>query len=185
VDGQLYTEYPINAYLVYRFLKDNVTQLVSQEENQMTERFYLKHVDDKGDHILVDEQLNITGIIDWQMARIVPRHEAFGPSLVTADMNALCNGKFSLSPNDLVLADMLRRRGLSDLASNMIDEKVRRFFWGLALEPEWTYALPLANAILKAFGVVEGWSQWKESALKEYETDERLKGLISCSSQMG
>jgi hypothetical protein len=43
-------------------------------------------------------------------------------------------------------------------------------FGGLALEPEWTYALPLANAILKAFGVVEGWSQWKESALKEYET---------------
>ncbi|KAI1501355.1 hypothetical protein F5X99DRAFT_428477 [Biscogniauxia marginata] len=184
VDGQLYTGYPINAYLVYRFLKDNATQLVSQEENQMTERFYLKHVDDKGDHILVDEQLNITGIIDWQMARIVPRHEAFGPSLVTADMNALCNGKFSLSPNDLVLADMLRRRGLSDLASNVTDEKVR-YFWGLALEPEWTYALPLANAILKAFGVVEGWSQWKESALKEYETDERLKGLIGCSSQMG
>jgi hypothetical protein len=134
MDGQLYTEYPIDTYLVYRFLKDNANQLASQEENQMTERFCLKHVDDKGDHILVDEQLNITGIIDWQMARIVPRHEAFGPSLVTADMNALCNGKFSLSPNDLVLADMLRRRGLSDLASNMTGEKVRRYFWGLALE---------------------------------------------------
>jgi hypothetical protein len=50
-DGQLYTKYPVNAYLVCRFLRDNATQLVSQEENQMTERFYLKHVDDKGDHI--------------------------------------------------------------------------------------------------------------------------------------
>jgi hypothetical protein len=157
-DGQLYTEYPVNAYLVYRFLKDNATQLVSQEENQMTERFYLKHV---------DEQLKITGIIDWQMARIVPLHEAFGPSLVTADMNALCNGEFSLSPDDLILADMLRIRGLSDVASNVTDEKVRRHFWGLALEPTWTYAQPLSDAILKVFGVVEDWSQWKESALKE------------------
>jgi hypothetical protein len=52
----------------------------------------LKHVDDYGDHILVDEQLNITGIIEWQMARVVPRQETFGPSLVTADMNALYNG---------------------------------------------------------------------------------------------
>ncbi len=26
--------------------------------------FYLKHFDDKGDHILIDEQYNITGIID-------------------------------------------------------------------------------------------------------------------------
>jgi hypothetical protein len=68
----------------------------------MTERFYLKHVDDKGDHILVDEQLNITGVIDWQMARIVPRHEALEPSLVTVDMNALCKGRVSLSPDDLV-----------------------------------------------------------------------------------
>ena len=24
-DGQLYTEFPVNAYLLYRFLKDNVT----------------------------------------------------------------------------------------------------------------------------------------------------------------
>ncbi|PQE03861.1 aminoglycoside phosphotransferase protein [Rutstroemia sp. NJR-2017a BBW] len=57
------------------------------------------------------------------MACIVPRYEAFGPSLVTADMNALCDGKLSLSPNDLALADMLRRRASSDLASNMTDEK--------------------------------------------------------------
>ncbi|KAK0106094.1 hypothetical protein ONS95_004598 [Cadophora gregata] len=184
VDGQLYTEYPIDAYLVYRFLKDSATQLTSQEETQMPERFYLKHVDDKGDHILVDEQLNITGIIDWQMARVVPRKEAFGPSLVTADMNSLCNGTVSLSPNDLVLAEILQGRGSSDLASNMTDEKVRRYFWGLAFEPEWKYALPSANAILQAFGVVEGWSEWKESALKEYETDERLKGLLVLS-QMG
>lgn len=108
---------------MYHLLKDNATQLVSPDKNQLTERFYLKHVDDKGDHILVGEELNITGIIDWQMARVVPRPEAFGPSLVTADMNALCNGEFSLSPDDLVLADMLRRGGLYYLASNVTDEK--------------------------------------------------------------
>ncbi|KAI9835894.1 MAG: hypothetical protein M1819_001792 [Sarea resinae] len=119
-DGQLYTEYPVNAYLVYRFLKDNVAQLVSQDESQIPQKFYLKHVDDKGDHLLVDEQLNITGVIDWQMARIVPPREAFGPSLVTADMNALCDGKLSLSPNDIVLADMLRRRGPSNLANTWL-----------------------------------------------------------------
>jgi hypothetical protein len=183
-DGQLYTEYPVDAYLAYRFLKDNAAQLASLEEHQTTESFYLKHVDDKGDHILVDEQLNITGIIDWQMARIVPWHEAFGPSLVTADMNALCDGKASLSPNDLVLADMLRERGLSDLVSDTANEKVRRYFWGLALEPKWENALPLANGILKAFGVIEDWQVWKESALNDYESDGRLKSLIDCSSEM-
>lgn len=93
----------------------------------------MKHVDDKGDHLLVDEKLNITGIIDWQMARVVPMREAFGPSLITADMNSLCNGQVMLSVDDAALASILEKKDLPDLAGCMADEKVRRFFWGLAL----------------------------------------------------
>lgn len=38
-------------------------------------KFYLKHADDKGDHILVDEHFNITGIIDWEWAHTAsPAH---------------------------------------------------------------------------------------------------------------
>lgn len=127
--------------------------------------------------MLVDDNLHITGIIGWQMARVVPRREAFGPSLVTADMSALCGGKVSLSADDVALTDALRQKGISELASCVVDEKVRRFFWGLALESKWSRALPLASAILEVFGVGQDWTQWRETALKEYETDERLKGL--------
>lgn len=183
-DGQLYTEFPIDAYLVYRFLKDSASQLAEQGgETKPSEQFFLKHVDDKGDHLLVDDDLHITGIIDWQMARVVPRREAFGPSLVTADMNALCGGKVSLSADDVALADALRRRGLSRMTSCAVDEKVRRFFWGLALESEWENALPLANAILQVFGVSQDWAQWRETALEGYKTDGRLKGLLSGKRQ--
>lgn len=98
-DGQLYPQFPVEAYLVYRFLQENATQLSETED-----KFYLKHVDDKGDHLLVDEELNITGIIDWQMARVVPRREAFGLSLVSADMRALCDGDVSLSAEDIALS---------------------------------------------------------------------------------
>ncbi|KAF7928663.1 uncharacterized protein EAE98_005719 [Botrytis deweyae] len=177
-DGQLYTEYPINAYLVYRFLKDNVHQFKRSVDSDGVERFYLKHVDDKGDHLFVDDQLNITGIIDWQMARVVPREEAFGPSLVTADMQAFCGGSVPLSLDDKVLLDLLHKGGMTGSTSDSADEKTRRFFWGLALETEWKYALPLATAILKCFGVEEKWDAWKEKALKEYETDDGLIRLV-------
>ncbi|KAF1954022.1 hypothetical protein CC80DRAFT_595556 [Byssothecium circinans] len=149
-DGQLYPQFPIDAYL--------------------------------GDHLMVDEDLNITGIIDWQMARIVPRREAFALSLVSADMRALCEGNISLSTEDVALSNALREKG-SGLASHMGDEKVRRFFWGLGLESNWACALPLANAILQVFGVDQGWDEWRELALKQYEGDERLKALIGGSSQ--
>ncbi|RMZ81076.1 hypothetical protein DV738_g2395, partial [Chaetothyriales sp. CBS 135597] len=178
-DGQLYPQFPIEAYLVYRFLQDNATQLSSDSDSE-SEQFFLKHVDDKGDHLMVDENLNITGIIDWQMARVVPRREAFALSLVSADMRALCEGNVSLSTQDVALRNALREKeeGVGRLASHMGDEKVRRFFWGLGLEPEWAYALPLANAILQVFGVEQGWGEWRELALKRYEGDERLKALL-------
>lgn len=172
-DGQLYPQFPVEAYLVYRLLQENAAQLAGSEDE-----FFLKHVDDKGDHLLVDQDLNITGVIDWQMARVVPRHEAFALSLVSADMNALCGGDVSLSKEDVALGSALREKG-SGLARYTGDEKVRRFFWGLGLEPEWAYALPLANAILRIFGVEEGWDEWKKGALKRYEGDERLRALVA------
>lgn len=42
------------------------------------EKFYLKHTDDKGDHILVDEHFNITDIIDSDdsgLRLLLTRHE--------------------------------------------------------------------------------------------------------------
>lgn len=178
-DRQLYTEYPIDAYLVYRFLKDQVGQLVDPDTySENPEQFFLKHVDDKGDHLLLDEDLNITGIIDWQMARVVPQREAFGPSLVTADMSSLCRGKVSLSLDDVALADALKESRAPELACFMADEKVRRFFWGLALEPKWSYALPLATAILTVFGVNQEWAEWREAALAKYKADARLQALV-------
>ncbi|KAF6802574.1 hypothetical protein CSOJ01_11489 [Colletotrichum sojae] len=174
-DGQLYPQFPLEAYLVYRFLQDSVTQLSDPEDT-----FFLKHVDDKGDHLMVDDELNITGVIDWQMARIVPRREAFSLSLVSADMTALCDGKVSLSFKDVALTNALREKH-AELASYMGDEKIRRFFWGLGLETEWTTALPLANAILRVFGVERSWDEWRIMALKLYADDERLKALVERS----
>jgi hypothetical protein len=39
--------------------------------------FYLKHPDDKGDHILVNDCSYIVGVIDWKWAQTVSRAEAF------------------------------------------------------------------------------------------------------------
>lgn len=175
-DGQLYPQFSVEAYLVYCFLRDNAINLSDCDDNE----FFLKHVDDKGDHILVDEDLNVVGIIDWQMARVAPRCEAFALSLVTADMSALCGGKTNLSTRDFELRDMLRAKR-PELARYMGNEKMRRFFWGLGLEAEWKYALPLANAILRVFGVRQSWDVWFSLAMETYNVDERLDKLVESS----
>lgn len=127
-DGQLYYEYPVEAFAFYKLLQSKIPLLLDQRPD---EGFYLKHVDDKGDHLLVDEEYNVVGIIDWQFARVVPAREAFGPSLLTADLDDLYSGRGRLSDADLELARILRRVG-SGLAGNMDGELVRRFHMGLA-----------------------------------------------------
>jgi hypothetical protein len=179
-DRQLYSEYPVDAYLVYRFLRVNAGQLAEAEDDG-SGGFFLKHADDHGDHILLDDDFNITGVIDWQMARVAPGGEAFGPSLVTVDMRKLCaEGNVSLSADDVRLTTALRGRGHTELAGWMGDEneRARRFFWGLGLEPRWSNALPLATALLRAFGVQQDWAEWRESAMLEYWPDKRLRALV-------
>lgn len=44
---------------------------------QNDQNYYLKHADDKGDHILVDEDFNITGIIDREWTYTAPPAHAF------------------------------------------------------------------------------------------------------------
>lgn len=75
-DGQLFTSIPVNVYLVLSFLKSQVQALAAGPQEIM-EQFYLEHVDDTGDQLMVNEALNATGIMDWQMARVVPAREAF------------------------------------------------------------------------------------------------------------
>lgn len=106
-DGQLFTSFPVNAYLVFSYLKAQIQDLAAKPtHNQVdaTQQLYLKHVDDKGGHLMVDDELNIIGSIDWQMARVVPDREAFGPSLVTAEMAGMYDGASSLTIHDHALA---------------------------------------------------------------------------------
>lgn len=43
-------------------LKDDAVELTQQDDRK---GFFLKHVDGKDDHLLVDENLNITSIMIW------------------------------------------------------------------------------------------------------------------------
>ena len=94
-DHQLFTPYSVNAYLIFKYLKELAQQgqWNAFESSIDNGPFFLKHMDDKSDHILVDKDYNVTGFIDWTFARAVPMYAAFGPSLLTADMNDIYQGK--------------------------------------------------------------------------------------------
>ena len=72
---EAHAKHAVDAYLVHRYLAD--TLLPSRYVTNGESLFYLKHMDDKGDHILVDDDFNITAIIDWEWAQTTSKVEAF------------------------------------------------------------------------------------------------------------
>ncbi|KAI0977489.1 hypothetical protein F4678DRAFT_468639 [Xylaria arbuscula] len=134
-DGQLYTEYPKEAFLFYYLLRNRAAPILAASSSPGG--FFLKHVDDEGYHIVLDEEDNIKAITDWQCARFVPACEAFGPSFLTVDLGALRNT--NLTADDLSLAKCLEEKGRGDLAEFARgDALARRFHAGLGFEP-WRY----------------------------------------------
>jgi len=151
--GQLYHTYPKEAFLFYRLFSENIRILCGDEPK---DEFFLKHVDDKGDHILVDEDYNVVGIIDWQFAHTVPAREAFGPSLLTADLNCLYSGKAGLTKDDMIIAEALRQRQREDLALFAGGgDLIRRFQFGLASGLNRAEILELIKGILVTLGTKE------------------------------
>lgn len=73
MDAPLYSGHSGDVYLVYSFLKENAWRPVQEDqhdgrvaaETQTSEQFFLKHIDDVGHHLLVDDNLKITDIIGW------------------------------------------------------------------------------------------------------------------------
>jgi len=183
-DGQLFSAYPANAYLIFKYLK----QLAESGrwnafESSLDEGpFFLKHMDDKGDHILVDDDFNITGVIDWTFARIVPVFEAFGPSLLTANMSDVYNGKAGHSFQDTVMAEVLQSRDnrLGRIANG--PDLVRRFSFGLGMGMNlpWDEASALFQGIIStATGNPLGlnWEVWCRNRLYQWADDPRLQAL--------
>ncbi|KAG9227991.1 hypothetical protein BJ875DRAFT_508735 [Amylocarpus encephaloides] len=180
-DGQEYFQYPKEAYLFFRILRDQaVAKLIVREKSSA---FYLKHVDDKGDHLLIDEDYNITGIIDWQFARTVPACEAFGPSLITASLNKLCSNASGLTNDDIFLARQFEMKGRADLANYMsIDELVRRFIFGLASGLYRSEVLGILEGVLKVCGKectdIEGWIAKEWEVCKVDPRCDKIEALI-------
>ncbi|KAJ8127627.1 hypothetical protein O1611_g6006 [Lasiodiplodia mahajangana] len=181
--GEMYSQRPVDAYLVHRFLLDLVPLMVSKSIPDDNPHYYLKHADDKGDHILVDEDYNITGIIDWEWAHTAPPSCAFNSPIVLLHVADFYNGVNDISQNETIFARLLEEKGRQDLASFVRNGPVQHrfaFCCGYDLE-DWEGFLGLFQGLRDAVHMDEGitWDDWKVAALDRYKEDAGLRQLLS------
>ncbi|EED13922.1 hypothetical protein TSTA_101620 [Talaromyces stipitatus ATCC 10500] len=67
-------------------------------------RFYLRHADNKGDHILVDDEFYITGVLDWEWAHPDVKSSAFNSPVMLLPVADLHNGSNQLGEQGLDFA---------------------------------------------------------------------------------
>ena len=197
---EMYSQRPVDAYIIHLYLLDIMPTVKrrtsvslsaqsrstsrSDENSNNDNRFYLKHADEKGDQILVDDDYNITGIIDWEWAYTAPPAHAFNSPIVLLPVGEFYEGVNTLGADEVTFADMLEEKdkgGSKELAGYVCNGRAQHrftFCCGYDLV-DWSGFLGLFRGLRDAVGVDAGleWEAWREVAMERYGCDEGLKML--------
>jgi aminoglycoside phosphotransferase (APT) family kinase protein len=193
-------ENALDIFLAHRFRLD-VLDRVSEQTATTTkdgEQFFLKHADDKGDHILVNADFEIVGIIDWEWCGTASKEEAFSSPCMMWPVAAFYDSSNKLAEEELLLARVFRERGREDLAYCVLNgRKVQRLLFALgpggAHEDRKTLA-SLFIGLKRAFdrhglkadeqGVEDEWRVWKAKALEDWKHEALLKVVVEANDQL-
>ncbi|KAG5984966.1 hypothetical protein E4U55_002373 [Claviceps digitariae] len=182
VAGELGTaENALDIFLAHRFRLDILARVSEQTTTDSSERFFLKHADDKGDHILVNADFDIVGIIDWEWCSTTSKQDAFSSPCMMWPVAAFYDGSNELTDEETLLARVFQECGREDLACCVLDgRKVQRFLFALGGE---SYAnrrtlASLFMGLKQAFdGSEDEWEVWKAKALEYWKHEPLLKVL--------
>lgn len=180
--GEIDANFPVDTYLVHRHRQDILDGLW-KDASSGDQLFFLKHPDDKGDHILVNDSFDIVGVIDWEWTSTASKAEAFAPPCMMWPVAEFYDGSNELAEEEVRLASIFRERGREDLAKCVVEgRKIQRFFFALGTESVFLDSKTFADlfaGLQRAFDFEEEeWEHWKSKALEKWKDDELLRGLL-------
>ena len=180
--GEMYSQRPVDAYLIHRYLLDLIPTILPKIA-PTEDKYYLKHADDKGDHVLVDEEYNLTGIIDWEWAYTTSPAIAFNSPVALLPVADFYGGKNELGEDEIVFGQLLVEKGYQDLAEYVWNGRSQHrfaFCCGYDLE-DWSGFVGLFRGLRDVLGRDAGlsWEEWKSRALCIYKDDANLQVLLS------
>ncbi|KAK1978677.1 hypothetical protein LZ30DRAFT_762318 [Colletotrichum cereale] len=160
--GEIGAYHSVDTYLTHRFRLDVANSLWGNEP--AGGRFFLKHPDDKGDHILVNESYDI----EW--TRTASKIEAFSSPCMMWPLGKFYEGSNELAPDERRLAEIFHEKGRDDLSNCPESPSDRKAL------------LDLFVGLKMAFNIEdetwEGWEMWKGKALRKWKDDKLLQSLL-------
>ncbi|KAJ5929505.1 hypothetical protein N7454_006455 [Penicillium verhagenii] len=174
------TSLPIDNYLAFRWRLSALSSLASSETNEGP--FYLKHYDDKGDHILVDKDFNITGIIDWEFASAEAKDLAFSSPCMMWPVSDYYDGSNDLSADEIEFERLFEIRGRKDISKIVLNGRRWQrflFFLGGGVEKDASTFESLFQGLRKSFAIdgeqnVSSYEYWRMEAINQYSREDPI-----------
>ncbi|WVQ65218.1 uncharacterized protein L199_003391 [Kwoniella botswanensis] len=185
-NGHLCQRNTLDAYLWHLELRELVglCDMLAEEPNKV----YIRHADDKGDHLMGDGEGNVTGIIDWEWAYATTKEEAFSSPNFCFTHNRYYAGNNFITPAEELLIQAYERFGRKDLADCIRNGKIYQRLSHIGTFESW----PCPQR-----GFLEVFARWKPANLKppakfdtswriylidRYRDNETLQVLIKCEN---
>ncbi|WWD18195.1 hypothetical protein CI109_102644 [Kwoniella shandongensis] len=174
--GLMYQSNPLFAYLSHLETREMVESHQGWGDESV---FYLKHDDDKGDHIMVDESGGITGLIDWQWAYTTSKAEAFAaPLALLTAYDLYDSGTNDLTQWEHALIEEYEDMGHPDLADCVRGGRLyHHLYITIGDEPN----MINMECLREAFGrerlgheTYEEWGRWGWDKYGDYEGLKRV-----------
>ncbi|GAB7349907.1 hypothetical protein MBLNU459_g0596t1 [Dothideomycetes sp. NU459] len=172
---------------LHRFSFDKIGCLdqpeVCTDSSEDAETFYLTHADDKGSHILVDEEFSITAIIDWEWAYTTSATVAFNSPMMLLPVSDFFRGDTGIGEEEELFAQLLERKGASSLAEIVRRGRLQHqlaFCCNFDLAISWEDLLGSFQGIRNNLRIDNeyDWDEWRQTALRRYGEDERLQNIL-------
>jgi hypothetical protein len=168
------TSLPVDNCIAFCWRLSALPALTSSETNEGP--FYLKHYDDKGDHILVDDDYNITGILDWEFASAEAKDLAFSSPCMMWPLGDYYDGLNNLSEDEIEFACIFEIRGRKDISEIVLGGRRWQrflFFLGGGVEEDESTFESLFQGLRKSFATdveqsVSSYKDWKVEAINQY-----------------
>ncbi|KAI1482631.1 hypothetical protein F4774DRAFT_406805 [Daldinia eschscholtzii] len=104
---------------MHRFHTDILNDVV---EDMLSDKpLFLKHPDDKGDHILVNDDFDIVGVIDWERCQMSSKEDAFSSPCMIWPVTKFYDGSKELAEEELQLSAIFRERVRDVLAKYVVE----------------------------------------------------------------
>ena len=177
---------PVDNYLSHLWRLEMLPTLLAPPT---ANSFYLKHFDDKGDHILVDENHNITAIIEWEFASVEAKELAFSSPCMMWPVSEFYDGSNELSLEETEFAALFADRGRQDLADLVRNgrrfQRFTFFLAGASKEQEDFKALfyGLRAAFKQKGDIPCTHREWRLRALQRYASDDGLREVLKREEQ--